>query len=142
MMLDKETILKAENAVDNALEHLNKGLEYLNKAYNWGIADIMGGLLIVSIAKHKKLSSAKAELDLARTHMNRLIKIMGSSRRSSEIRIPEKSFLTFSDIMIDNPISDIVAQNKIDECRTKVEETITKMELIQQKLHEQKLMYL
>ena len=83
MTYDRETILKAENAAENALEHLYRALDYLNKAYNWGIADIMGGLLIVSLAKQKKLDFAKTELNLAQTHLNRLIRVTVSPLFSS-----------------------------------------------------------
>ncbi len=142
MIYDTTTLTKAEECANYALEHLYAALRDLNKAYNWGIADIMGGLLLVSLAKQKKMQSAENELASARMYINRLIKTMGSNRRITGLDMSTGKFLKFTDIAIDNPITDIIAQKGIELVRNNVEQAIQKVEIIQQKLREQRFLNL
>lgn len=142
MIYDSATLSKAEEAANNALEHLYAALRDLNKAYNWGIADIMGGLLLISLAKQKRIESAENELATARMYINRLIKTMGSNRKITNLDASISKGLKFFDIGFDNPISDIMAQKHIEAFRDNVEQAIQKVEIIQQKLREQRLLTL
>jgi len=137
MIYDTNTLSKAEDFASNALDHLYAALRDLNKAYNWGIADIMGGLLLISLAKQKKMQSAENELASARMYINRLVKTMGGSKRISGLHISTGKLLKFTDVAIDNPITDIITQKKIELIRDNVEQAIQKVEIIQQKLREQ-----
>ena len=64
-------INEAVNAANDALYYLSDAEEMLKSARNWGIADLLGGQMIISAVKNGKMHSA--ELELQKVH-DRFIK--------------------------------------------------------------------
>ena len=142
MAYETETIVKAQNAADSAIAHLKSALTYLDQAYNWGIADILGGMLIVSLVKQKKIKNAEAELEAAIRYINRVLSLTNGHKELHEFLVNTSSFVKFTDSWIDNPISDIATQNKIDAARDEIVTLIEKLQQIKTGLHKQRLYWL
>jgi len=70
MSIDYEKeVAEAVNAANDALYYLSNAEEVLNKARNWGIADIMGGGMIITAVKRQKMREAQNELRKAKNAM-------------------------------------------------------------------------
>ncbi len=130
---NKIEIMEALAEADKSLDHLYKAQDLLDRAKNWGIADIFGGGLFITMVKRNRINEAQAELVSARTHINRLLREMNDVRKVDYIRINTDGFAGFADFMGD-PISDIYVQTKIETARTEVKETIRKIEAIRERL--------
>lgn len=132
----KDYVIEVQEALTEAeksLDHLYKAQDLLDKAKGWGLADIFGGGLFVTMIKRNRISEAQAELVSARTHINRLLREMNDVRSVDIIRINTDGFAGFADFMGD-PISDIYVQTKIESARTEIRETIAKIEKIRERL--------
>ncbi|MBQ9036753.1 MAG: hypothetical protein IJ115_04815 [Erysipelotrichaceae bacterium] len=127
-------VMEAIKEADKSLEHLYRAQDLLAKASGWGIADIIGGGLFVTMIKRNRISEAQSELVSARTHINNLLREMNDVRKVDYIRINTDGFAGFADFMGD-PISDIYIQTKIESARKEVDETIIKIEQIRVKLN-------
>ena len=136
-MIEKDQTIEVMEAIeqaDKSLDHLYKAYELLNNAKGWGVADILGGGLVVTMIKRGKLSEAQSELITARTHINRLLREMNDVRSVDIIQIRTDGIAGFVDFMGD-PISDIFVQSRIEEARTEVRNTIDKIEAIKERLN-------
>ena len=132
----KDNKIEVQEAIDEAdksLDHLYKAQELLDKAKGWGLADIFGGGLFVTMVKRNRINEAQSELIAARTHINRLLREMNDVRSVDVIRIRADGFAGFADFMGD-PISDIFVQTRIESARTELRETIAKIEKIRERL--------
>lgn len=127
-------VMEAIKEADKSLEHLYRAQDLLAKASGWGIADIIGGGLFITMIKRNRISEAQSELVSARTHINNLLREMNDVRKVDYIRIKTDGFAGFADFMGD-PISDIYIQTKIESARKEVDETILKIEQIRVKLN-------
>ncbi|MBR0474456.1 MAG: hypothetical protein IJJ19_05600 [Erysipelotrichaceae bacterium] len=127
-------VMEAIKEADKSLEHLYRAQDLLAKASGWGIADIIGGGLFITMIKRNRISEAQSELVSARTHINNLLREMNDVRKVDYIRINTDGFAGFADFMGD-PISDIYIQTKIESARKEVDETILKIEQIRVKLN-------
>ena len=126
-------VIEALEEADKSLDHLYKAEELLKDAKGWGIADIIGGGLFVTMIKRGKLREAQSELISARTHINKLLREMNDVRSVDIIQIRTDGVAGFVDYMGD-PISDIFVQSRIEEARSRVRETIEKIEAIKERL--------
>ena len=126
-------VMEAIKEADKSLEHLYRAQDLLAKASGWGIADIIGGGLFITMIKRNRISEAQSELVSARTHINNLLREMNDVRKVDYIRINTDGFAGFADFMGDT-ISDIYIQTKIESARKEVDETIIKIEQIRVKL--------
>ena len=67
MTKDRTTeIREAIDAADAALKHLGNAADMLDDAGRWGIVDMLGGGLITTLLKHRKISDAQDEIDEAK----------------------------------------------------------------------------
>lgn len=126
----------AVKCAEYALNHLYNARDLLNKAKNWGWVDIFGGGLLVTVAKRNRIEEAQNEMTQARRYINRLLSMMNEGSKVSFTRIESGGFLQFTDFIIDNLISDIMVQNRIEEIRTEVDNTIVKVEAIKERLYQ------
>ena len=126
-----------KGALDNcekALFYLHTALEDLNQAYGWGVADILGGALFISLAKRKKMQNADQNLTLAKNNINRLLRGLHSKTTIDSVDFLPGGFLSTTDFLFDNFISDVMVQEKIRNARASVNETIEKLEKIRDHL--------
>lgn len=112
------------------LNNLRAARNDLDSARGWGIVDIVGGGIFVTMIKQSKMEEAIEHLRMAMRHLQ-------GFRRENDftdyvhqdfLRLGE--FVTSSDYLLDNPITDIYVQTRINSLRKRVEEAIVSMEFL------------
>ena len=129
---ERKEVQEAISAADNALYHLRAAREYLNSAGNWGVWDILGGGLISTFVKHKKMDNAQEELEnakLALRSFSRELKDVGQY-----VAIDVSDFLMFADYFWDGLFADIMVQSKINDAKRECDEAISKVTSIRSTL--------
>ena len=119
---------------DKALFYLHSALNELNRAFGWGVADILGGALFISLAKRKKMENANKDLLLAKNNINRMLRQFKSKTTITNIDFMPGGFVGTTDYLFDNFVSDIIVQEKIKNAQASVTENIEKLEIIREKL--------
>ena len=126
----KREIKEAIDAGERALQSLKSAQEKLNSASSWGIWDMFGGGFLATMMKHSKIEDAHSHMDDAKYYL----KVFQDELKDINInflpRIDIESFLSFADIFWDGLFSDCLVQSKISETKTRVNETIIKVEQI------------
>ncbi len=120
-------VVNYSKALDTALElehKLDEALEELRKASNWGIADLFGGLLVVSAIKQSKMSKANKMLEEIETIGRRLSDELGAyaSVDFGDLKLQFNNAINITDVIIDNTISDVAAQSRIEKAWKQVKE--------------------
>ena len=119
---------------DKALFYLHSALNELNRAFGWGVADILGGAIFITLAKRKKMENANKDLLLAKNNINRMLRQFKSPTTITNVGFLPGGFLSTTDMIFDNFISDVMVQEKIKNAQASVQETIVKLEKIREKL--------
>lgn len=130
---DKE-MMEAIFAAEEALVHLKKAKKYLDKAKNWGIFDILGGGLFVSLIKHSRMDEANEEIQQAKLAIENLHRELQDVQDYINVDLNLEPFLAVTDYLFDNMFSDLLVQSKINEQRQQVNQTIFETEKILQTL--------
>ena len=117
-------------AMRKALNNLKAAKADLDCARGWGIIDICGGGLFVTMIKQTKMEEATE-------HLKTSMRYLQSYRRDNDstdyvhqdyLRLGE--FATSADYLLDNPITDIYVQARINSLRKRVDEAIVNMEFL------------
>lgn len=127
---DEDNIEVSIDLANDALYHLNQAKDRLNSAKNWGLADILGGGVFITMAKRNRLSEAENEMRLAKYAINRLEDRLVYLRKSDDLYIEMSDFATTMDYLFDNPLTDIVIQSRISDAKDRVEKAIVRVEKI------------
>ena len=133
--MEKE-IDEAVNAANDALYYLGNAEEKLKSARNWGIADILGGKMIISAVKQSKIQDAEEEVDNACRALKKLNKELGDVGEFYEIDSNISGLLSAIDVFMDNPITDLMAQSRINDTLNKVKHAIAQVEGVLDALEE------
>lgn len=135
MLIDKKKELnEAMEAGYELLTALERAENSLSSAENWGTWDILGGGMLVTMAKHSKLDEAQEEISniqaLARTFHRELEDVETYESLTIEIG----SFLTFADYFFDGWLADLSVQSKIKDAskqirnaQNKISTTLTRL---------------
>ena len=67
--IDQREIREAIQAGEAALRSLERAMEKMGSAKNWGIFDMMGGGLFSSLFKHSKIDRASADIEEAKRQL-------------------------------------------------------------------------
>lgn len=119
---------EAVNAANDALYHLGNAEEILKSARNWGIADILGGQMIISAVKSGKMQNAEIEMEAAGKSLRKLNRELGDVGEFYSISSDFTTLLGTIDIFLDNPISDLMTQSRITQSLKEVRHTIAQVE--------------
>ncbi|MBQ7992590.1 MAG: hypothetical protein IJ252_06135 [Solobacterium sp.] len=137
MSIDYEKeVAEAVNAANDALYYLSNAEEVLNKARNWGIADIMGGGMIITAVKRQKMREAQNELRKAKNAMSRLNRELLDLDGWASMDIQVDDFLEIADYVFDNFWTDMMSQSRINNARNQVANAIEQVEGILDALSE------
>ena len=121
MTKDRATeIREAIDAADAALKHLGNAADMLDDAGRWGIVDMLGGGLITTLLKHRKISDAQDEIDEAKRALRIFVKELDDVDEATGLNVELGSGLQFADIFFDGVLADWIAQNKIDRAKQQV----------------------
>lgn len=118
-------IREAVAAGRKTLFYLESAQEYLSKAKNWGVWDMLGGGFFADMMKHSKLSDAQNAMEQARYEMKNFQKELRDVQQSLDFQIDIQGFLMFADFFFDGIIADWLVQSKIQEAREQVAEAIS-----------------
>lgn len=76
---------------------LNKALEKLSSASNWGIADVLGGGFLTTSIKHNKIDDAKYFIEQAKEEIQNFGKELSDLDRTSGLNFQIREFLIMAD---------------------------------------------
>ena len=118
----EKEVNEAIRAGRRALDSLNGAENYLKSARGWGVMDLLGGNFITGMFKHSRISSARNELEMARSDLRIFQQELTDIRDMPELSVNIGEFLTFADFFFDGFIADVMVQAKINNALNKVRE--------------------
>ena len=122
---------EAIHAADVALRHLGRSVELLNSARKWGALDMLGGGIVSSLIKHKRIDDAEDEFNAAREAVRRFVTELADVEGAKDMaRFNISGLVSGIDIFADNVFADIYVQVKIDQARERVETAIVQIRRI------------
>ena len=119
---------EAINAANDALYYLGRADEILNKARNWGLADIMGGGMLITAVKRQRMREASEEINRARAALNLLNEELLDLNNYFTLDIGLDDFLSAADYIFDNFFTDMMSQSRINTARRQVRDAIAQVE--------------
>lgn len=135
MTKDRATeIREAIDAADAALKHLGNAADMLDDAGRWGIVDMLGGGLITTLLKHRKISDAQDEIDEAKRALRIFVKELDDVDEATGLNVELGSGLQFADIFFDGVLADLIAQNKIDRAKQQVADAMRQVYAVRSQL--------
>lgn len=135
MTKDRATeIREAIDAADAALKHLGNAADMLDDAGRWGIVDMLGGGLITTLLKHRKISDAQDEIDEAKRALRIFVKELDDVDEATGLNVELGSGLQFADIFFDGALADWIAQNKIDRAKQQVADAMRQVYAVRSQL--------
>lgn len=135
MTKDRATeIREAIEAADAALKHLGNAADMLDDAGRWGIVDMLGGGLITTLLKHRKISDAQDEIDEAKRALRFFVKELDDVDEATGLNVELGSGLQFADIFFDGVLADWIAQNKIDRAKQQVADAMRQVYAVRSQL--------
>ena len=123
-------------SADDALNHLYSAQKELDKAYGWGVYDMLGGGMFGSLIKHGKLQNANREIEEAKKAVTRFAEDLRVSNidANAGLHIDTGDFLSFTDIFLDNVFADMMMQQRIMEAQQQVDQAIRQITYIRDQL--------
>lgn len=135
MTKDRATeIREAIDAADAALKHLGNAADMLDDAGRWGIVDMLGGGLITTLLKHRKISDAQDEIDEAKRALRIFVKELDDVDEATGLNVELGGGLQFADIFFDGVLADWIAQNKIDRAKQQVADAMRQVYAVRSQL--------
>lgn len=135
MTKDRATeIREAIDAADAALKHLGNAADMLDDAGRWGIVDMLGGGLITTLLKHRKISDAQDEIDEAKRALRIFVKELDDVDEATGLNVELGSGLQFADIFFDGVLADWIAQDKIDRAKQQVADAMRQVYAVRSQL--------
>ena len=135
MTKDRATeVREAIDAADAALKHLGNAADMLDDAGRWGIVDMIGGGLITTMLKHRKISDAQDEIDEAKRALRIFVKELDDVDEATGLNVELGSGLQFADIIFDGVLADWIAQNKIDRAKQQVADAMRQVYAVRAQL--------
>lgn len=116
--------------VRKALNSLRACKTNLDSARAWGIVDILGGGIFVTMIKQNKMEEAVKHLQMAMRYLQYFRRENDRTDYVHQDFLRLGEFATSSDYLLDNPITDIYVQNRINGLRKRVKEAIFSMEFL------------
>lgn len=125
---ERKEIMEAMAAGDDAIFYLEGAMEKLNSAGNWGIADILGGGLIISAVKRSRMREAQREMEKAKQAMRRFSNEVADVDRTMNTDLGLDDFIGFADFFFDSFFIDIMVQSKINDAKRQIQEALEHVE--------------
>lgn len=98
----------------DVLECLDKALDYLNSASDWGVWDMLGGGLITTAIKHSRIDDAAEAVEDAQNHLRSFNAELADIEITDEICFDTNGMLKMADFFLDGLIFDWFMQSKIN----------------------------
>ena len=127
-MATKVEIWKAIDTGSEAEEYLERALEKLNKAKGWGIADILGGKAVVTAIKRGYMNDAQELIDQGYQYLQEFSIMLNGTGLDYRIDGDDGMTLHVMDYAMDNMITDIMTQSRINDTINEVRQTIKEVD--------------
>ncbi len=111
---DLKEIREAIAAGQKALHGMDKVIDSLRSAKNWGTYDMLGGGFISTAIKHSRIDDAKEAAYQVQQQLRCFQKELADIGTNTEIKIDIGSFSKFADYFFDGLIFDWAVQSKIN----------------------------
>ena len=120
-----------------AMDALEEARDYLSSARSWGIFDtFFKGGLISGLVKHSKMNDAQACIQRAKYALSRFNSELGDLSLSG-INIDTGDLLGFADLFFDGLLSDLMMQSRIKDAQYQIDEAISKIQRILDRLEDE-----
>ena len=113
-------------AGERALASLQEAKKKLGTAKKLGIADVAGGMFMVSALKQNKMKDASGLLEEIQDDLHAFNE--GIADEVQKINLSTEDKLAEADLMLDNPVSDVRMLDRIKEAQTQLDEVIGQVE--------------
>lgn len=118
---------EAISAGENAKHLLGQVQDDLDSARSWGTWDMLGGGLIVTMAKHDRLDSAQSSIRAAQRALSDFRTELADVGRLEVPNIQIGEFATFADYFFDDIFSDWYVQSSIKKAQDGISEVRMKL---------------
>lgn len=112
---DRKELQEAVAAGKAVLSALDRAAERLGSAQNWGTYDMLGGGMIATSVKHRRIDEARSSIHTAQNRLRRFQSELKDVQKDVRIQIDIGGMLTFADYFFDGFITDWIVQGKIKE---------------------------
>lgn len=119
---------QALHAGEAALDAIQDVGTSLNSAVRWGIYDILGGGMMVTMGKHHRLNVARRHAEYAHRQLQQYQKELADVNKTLRGSMQLGSFATFADYFYDGLFVDCFVQYQITDARRKWVATEEKVE--------------
>lgn len=138
----KANIIEIDEAIkagEVALKAIENTINELESAEGWGIADILGGGLIVTAVKYNHIDEAGRYAEESQRTLSKFKREMSDITMITGSDIAMGSFETFADYFFDGLIFDWVVQSEIGKSLDAVKNTKNQTDKAMSKLYEEKV---
>jgi Chromosome segregation ATPases len=127
---DRKELQEAVAAGKAVLSALDRAAERLGSAQNWGTYDMLGGGMIATSVKHRRIDEARSSIHTAQNRLRRFQSELKDVQKDVRIQIDIGGMLTFADYFFDGFITDWIVQGKIKESLGQVRDKRSKIRRI------------
>lgn len=106
---------EALKACDDTIRSIDKVIDKLSSAKNWGFYDILGGGFFSSLIKHNKMNDAEYLIDDVNKNIKNLQKELNDINIDFRGYESSSSLNKILDIAFDNALFDVLTQNNINK---------------------------
>ncbi|MDD6662509.1 MAG: hypothetical protein PUE72_12480 [Lachnospiraceae bacterium] len=121
---------EAFEAGQRALNSLRTAGKNLDGAKNWGFVDMFGGGFFTTILKHSKIDQARKNIEQAKYDLRNFSRELNDVKTAGNLDIDIGDFLSFADYFFDGFVVDWMVQERINNAKRQVEESIRRIESI------------
>lgn len=127
-------IREAVDAGSRALQAADKVLETLDDAESLSTWDVLGGGLLVDLAKHESLDNAQERVEQLQEDLRRFKTELTDVTVEADIQISIDGFLQFADFFFDGLFADLAVMDHIHGSQEKVRKTRDEIQAVLSRL--------
>lgn len=131
---DIKEIDEAIRASRVVLKSTKNAIIELKDAKNLGVLDMVGGGLLVTMAKRNHMSQAQAIINDLNVSLKKFSKELRDVKMEMISHLDIENYMSFGDYFFDGLFMDIMVQNKIDEAFNRVQSLNNNVQSVQQNL--------
>ncbi len=120
----KTEVWEAMDAGNTALDIAREILEELDDAEGFSTWDILGGGLLVDLAKHEHLDQAQAKVEQLQTQLRSFQTELADVELADDLQVQVGGFLQFADFFFDGLFADWSVREEIHTSQNQVRQTI------------------
>ena len=116
----KRELSEAIAAGERAMQAAKAVEAELNSASEWGFWDMLGGGLLVDMAKHSHLDAAQTRVEQLQVHLGRFRTELADVAVNADVQIQMDSFLHFADFFFDGIFADWAVMDHIENSQKQI----------------------